>query len=101
MPEIVTKRAIKGRQVPPFFPNREFGKFNCMSAEQPRERSAPPPRFLNSREVAQIMRTTTQTISRWLRQGCGPMYMRIGGRCLYEAGAVEEFLRVRQCAGEQ
>jgi hypothetical protein len=71
-----------------------------MSAEEHRE-GQPAPRFLTSREVAAVMRTTTQTICRWRRRGSGPMYIRVNGQCLYEIGAVEEFLRARQCAGLQ
>jgi hypothetical protein len=58
-------------------------------------------RFLTSRDLAELLHLQKQTISRWRREGKGPLYVRVRGHCLYEAGEVERFLEVRQRAGEQ
>jgi predicted DNA-binding transcriptional regulator AlpA len=54
------------------------------------------PRFLTTREVAELLRVKVETVKRWRREGCGPRYIeRRRNSVVYEASSIEEFLRSR------
>lgn len=49
--------------------------------------------FLTVKEVALILRTTSITLARWRKRGCGPAWYRSGQKILYTAEGVNQFLR--------
>jgi hypothetical protein len=49
--------------------------------------------FLTEKEFATIIRRSPETIRQWRRSGRGPRWIKIGGRILYEADSVKDFLR--------
>ncbi len=55
--------------------------------------------FLTETEVGAILRRSRITLSKWRAKGCGPKFVKIGGRVLYESRALAEYLRA-QGAGD-
>jgi hypothetical protein len=50
------------------------------------------PRFYNTVEVAELCRTSPETIRWWRHVGKGPRFGKVGRRCLYRVEDVEAFL---------
>ena len=51
-----------------------------------------PFRFLTTDEVADLCRTSPETVRYWRHLGRGPASFRVGRRVLYEAAGVEAWL---------
>lgn len=51
-----------------------------------------PPEYLNTQEVATLLRTPAETIRYWHHVGKGPKSFKIGRRRLYAREDVEAFL---------
>jgi hypothetical protein len=47
--------------------------------------------YLTAEEAARILRAAAATLARWRTQGCGPEYIKRGGRILYTPAALEAF----------
>ena len=57
------------------------------------------PRYLTTAEVAEICRTSPETVRFWRYLGNkGPQSFKIGRKVLYDAAAVEEWLHAQQKA---
>jgi len=50
------------------------------------------PRFLTTQEVADLLRTSPETIRYWRSLGRGPASFKTGRRVLYDADAVTEWI---------
>lgn len=50
--------------------------------------------YLTADEAARILRASPATLARWRGQGCGPEYVKRGGRILYTPAALEAFAAV-------
>ena len=48
-------------------------------------------RLLTPQEVAERWAITSYTLLRWRSEGCGPNYVRIGGRIRYRLADVERY----------
>lgn len=48
--------------------------------------------FLTTAEVAEILRTPTETVRYWRHLGKGPASFKVGRRVLYERADVERFI---------
>jgi excisionase family DNA binding protein len=55
-----------------------------------------PPRFLTTEEVAELLRTSVDTVRYWQMRGTGPASCKIGRRRLYSVESVEAFIAARQ-----
>src|SRR4051794_10507671 len=54
------------------------------------------PRFMTTSELAELCRTSENTVRYWRHIGAGPPSFKLGRRVLYDAEAVEEWLRRAQ-----
>lgn len=51
---------------------------------------------MTERELADLWRVTPRTLQRWHDEGCGPGWLRIGGRILYMRDEVLDYERRRR-----
>ena len=51
--------------------------------------------LLTERELAPIIKRSTATLTRWRRTRCGPPWIQVNGRVLYDRNAVEAWLRAQ------
>lgn len=49
--------------------------------------------FLTTAEAADLLRLAPQTLNKWRCIGGGPSYLKIGGRVVYDRGALIEWAR--------
>ena len=50
-----------------------------------------PIRHLNQAELAQRWSLSQRTLERWRWVGCGPRYLKIGGRVVYRLADIEAY----------
>ena len=55
-----------------------------------------PIRHLNQVELARRWALSHRTLERWRWQGCGPQYLKIGGRVVYRISDIEAYEAGRQ-----
>lgn len=55
-------------------------------------------RYLTTREVAEILRVTQETLRRWRHEGIGPTYSKPAGRALYRLSDVQSFVESKTVA---
>ncbi len=58
--------------------------------------SASPENLLGEKKVAEILGLSVRTVQMRRLKGGGPIFIKIGSRCLYRPSDVEEF--IRSCA---
>lgn len=66
--------------------------------------TAPQPELLTPRQLAARWGLSEKTLERWRMLGSGPVFLKLGGRVLYQVVEVEahEIKRTRRCtAGNQ
>lgn len=60
-----------------------------------------PLKFLTEEETARWLRIKKGTLRKWRRNGCGPHYIRCGGRLVrYQEVDIHEWLSRKKHAGE-
>lgn len=52
-------------------------------------------KFFSPRELANRWNTSEKTLERWRMHGSGPVYLKIGGRVLYDVEQIDEHERGR------
>jgi excisionase family DNA binding protein len=57
-------------------------------------------RYMTTHEVAELLRTSPETVRYWRHIGAGPDSFKVGRRVLYEAADVEQFIAERRTAAE-
>lgn len=50
-----------------------------------------PVRHLHQVELARRWKVSPRTLERWRWEGCGPAYLKVGGRVLYRLADVEAY----------
>lgn len=55
--------------------------------------------LLPQADLARRWKTSARTLARWRAQGCGPAYIRIGGRILYRLSDILAFENQMRNAG--
>ena len=66
--------------------------------------TVPQPELLNTRQLAARWGLSEKTLERWRMLGSGPVFLKLGGRVLYQVVEIEahELKRTRRCtAGNQ
>ena len=58
-------------------------------------------KFLDTRQVAEMLNLSTQTVVNLRYQGRGPAYHKIGRRVIYARDDVREFLKARRVDPER
>lgn len=51
--------------------------------------------FFSSKELAEYWGIKIQTLQKWRITGNGPIYFKIGGRCMYPRKAIKEYQKNR------
>ena len=51
-----------------------------------------PERYLTTKDLAELCRTSTETVRYWRHIGYGPKGVRVGRRVLYEVAEVDRWL---------
>jgi hypothetical protein len=59
------------------------------------------PRYMTTQEVVALCRTSPETIRFWRYVGKGPASFKVGRKVLYDADAVEAWLKEVQQAGAE
>jgi len=57
------------------------------------------PKYLTTDEMAELLRTSAETVRYWRHIGKGPKSFKVGRRVLYAAEDVEAFVREARKAG--
>lgn len=60
---------------------------------------AQQPRFITTHEVAELLRTSPETVRYWRHIGTGPRSLKVGRRVLYAVEDVEAWLAAARKAG--
>jgi hypothetical protein len=55
-----------------------------------------PSKLLDSKETAELLRTTPGNLSQWRHKRFGPPFIRSGRKCLYRLSDVERWLAQRE-----
>lgn len=58
------------------------------------------PEYMTTEEVADLLRTATETVRYWRHIGTGPRSFKIGRRVLYARADVEAFIEAARDAGD-
>ncbi|HET8581735.1 MAG TPA: helix-turn-helix domain-containing protein [Jatrophihabitans sp.] len=74
-------------------PGRDAGRGAAQSRPA---RGTTPDTYLTPDELAALLRRTPKTLRSWRYLGKGPAYVRIEGRALYPARAVDAYLAARR-----
>ncbi|MGI8546699.1 MAG: helix-turn-helix transcriptional regulator [Gemmatimonadaceae bacterium] len=49
-------------------------------------------RLLNTEQASVRLGLRPQTLNRWRVEGCGPVWMKLGGRCMYDVADLNAYL---------
>jgi len=49
-----------------------------------------------TREAAAFLRLSPRTLERWRYLGCGPPYLKLGGRCVYDLAALDGWVAAQE-----
>jgi excisionase family DNA binding protein len=52
--------------------------------------------YMTTAELADMMRTTTNTVHYWRASGTGPRALKVGKRVLYDVADVDEWIAARK-----
>ncbi len=64
---------------------------DVMGAPAPDDEDAGQPVYLRPEEVAERLRSSTDTLARWRSRGTGPAYIKPRGKVLYALSEIEAF----------